>query len=221
MKSKDILSEVVRLGMSPTVLTGQTTKIMGALRSFLDARYSEDEFLVLDSVRVADAEALANLTQLRGSALRFVLVNSDDVSTQAWQYLFKVLDNLHAGIQLIFVSNGDIPRAIETRCFRCHVPSKGLSLLDYAGSEAFAVGSWLISLDNKDREQLLKSCRGWSSSHTALLLAELDSRLCGETLLQLDLKRLNNNKIMAAIFILNKYKDSPTAPVYAGMRLLA
>jgi len=90
--------------------------------------------------------------------------------------------------------------------------------LDISG--AFKVGSWLISVDTRNREQLLKSCQDWGPEHTEVLLGELESRLRGESMLGVDLVRTDDQKLLYASAVLSKYASCPCAPVAVGLTLI-
>lgn len=87
-------------------------------------------------------------------------------------------------------------------------------------SESFKVGSWLVSVDTLNREQLIKSCQEWTDEHTKLLLAELEARFRGESILGVDLVRTSDEKLIYAAAMLGKYSNSPAAPAAIGLALI-
>lgn len=87
-------------------------------------------------------------------------------------------------------------------------------------SGAFKVGSWLVSVDTLNREQLLKSCQDWEPEHTELLLAELEARARGESIVGVELVRTNDKKLHYASAMLGKYGECPCAPVAIGLTLI-
>ena len=89
---------------------------------------------------------------------------------------------------------------------------------DIAGS--FKVGSWLIGVDTLNREQLIKSCQGWESGHTDLLILELDALLSGDSILDLSLVKTDAKKLLYASVVLNKYRHVPCNALAVGLTLI-
>lgn len=85
---------------------------------------------------------------------------------------------------------------------------------------SFKVGSWLVGVDTHNREQVLKSCQGWTSDHTGLLLRELDALLSGDTILDLSLVRTSNQKLLYASIMLSRYSTVPCAALSIGLTLI-
>lgn len=222
MKANSALKEVLALKLSPVILSGHTSTTKSELSEQLRRHYSSQEYLVLDTVDVVKVADLRTILTLHKSDLRMIVVDASGVTLKAWEKLLKVLEDNAASTQVVIVSDGTIPPAIETRCFKCHIPPKDEVAIDYSGTSAFAVGSWLISVDVRNSEQLLKSCQEWTDEHSQLLMAELNEQLLGGSLLGLSLeKRLSTpNRIMAAIYMLDQYASAPTASLYAGLRLM-
>ena len=194
MITSQIFKEVISQRLSPLVLTGDHFFVLNKFSQFL----------------------------LKSNVLKFIIISSKNVAPGGWQKLLKTFEDNIPNTQIIIISDKNIPESIKTRSFRCHVPSVQDVERGYSGTEAFSVGSWLISVDTRNREQLLKCCQEWSSGHTSLLIAELNEQLSGNSIMSLTLdKRLANpNRLMAALFILNEYKDVPTSHIYAGLRLM-
>jgi len=223
MATTSVFEEAIHQSLSPIILTGPTDNIKDKFSKFLRTAYSPDKFLVLDTVGSTTIESLQALLTLRRADLSCIVIDSRGVTPHMWQKLLKLLENNTPSTRIIIISGGLIPRSIETRCFRCHIPIIPQDPSSYSGVEAFSVGSWLISVDTNNREQLLKSCQGWTQGHTDLLLEELGQQLLGSSTLQLDLeKRLSStNRIMAAIYMLNEYINTPTVSMYTGLRLMS
>lgn len=92
------------------------------------------------------------------------------------------------------------------------------SNLDITG--AFKVGSWLISVDTHNREQLLKTCQDWRPEHTDLLVDEIDSQLSGDSIVKVDLVRTSRKKLIYASVILQKYKNFSHVTTALGLSLI-
>lgn len=92
------------------------------------------------------------------------------------------------------------------------------SNLDITG--AFKVGSWLISVDTHNREQLLKTCQDWRQEHTDLLVDEIDSQLNGDSIVKVDLVRTSRKKLIYASVILQKYKSFSHVTTALGLNLI-
>lgn len=90
--------------------------------------------------------------------------------------------------------------------------------IDISGS--FKVGSWLLSVDTLNREQLLKSCKDWRPEHTQLLKKELDAQIEGASILGVDLVRTTPKKLVYASAALEKYSAFPSAPIAIGLNLI-
>lgn len=88
-------------------------------------------------------------------------------------------------------------------------------------SGTFKVGSWLLSVDTHNREQLLKSCQGWAPEHTELLLLELEAQLLNSSQLGIDLVRTSRKKLIYASMSLEKYKNFSHAPISIGLTLIS
>lgn len=222
MIASKLFKEVFSQELSPVILTGANSSSFSKFFEFVYANYSGTDYLIIDSLTSSSVSELKKLMMLTISDLKFVIIDSSTVSTQSWQKLLKTLEDTKPSIQIIIVANSSLPQSVVSRSFRCHIPLTPEPTGEYSGTEAFSVGSWLISVDTRNREQLLKSCQEWSKGHTALLVAEINEQLIGESLLKLNLeKRLSNpNKLMAALFMLNEYLNVPTAHIYTGLRLM-
>lgn len=88
-------------------------------------------------------------------------------------------------------------------------------------NKAFKVGSWIISIDTKNREQLLKSCFGWTNDHTDLLLQELNAQVNAESILGIELVRTGINKLMYAIVLFDKHRDFSHVAATIGLNLIS
>jgi hypothetical protein len=91
--------------------------------------------------------------------------------------------------------------------------------VDIEGS--FKVSAWLNSVDTHNREQLLKSCEGWTNGHTDVLLSEIEATLRGESMLGVELVRTEDRKLMYAAAMLSKYYNCPCAPTAVGLSLIS
>ena len=220
MKAHEVFNEVMRLGLSPVVLTGRTDSVKASLTQFLMKGYCADQYTIYDSLTSSTADGFIRELSLRKTPTLFTIVDARGVTGRAWQKILKALEDNEPSSAILFLTNGDIPKAIETRCFRCHIPALS-EPADYTGTGAFAVGSWITSVDFRNREQLLKSCQGWTPDYTDLLISELGGIITGNSMLKVPVVRLGNERIIYAINSLSKYRDVPTAAVSTGLRLIS
>lgn len=218
----NLLQELIRSDLSPAILSGNIQGRKPEIVKLLRKQLGTAGVITLSGVRADDIEYLKTLLSLKDANTRCIVIDAEDISPRAWEKILKALEE-YTGNVSVYILSRKTPRSIETRCFRLHVPSSDDTPLDYSGTSAFAVGSWLISVDVRDREQFFKSCTEWRPEYTDLLLTELSEQLLDNSVLGLDLeKRLTNkNLIMAAVFMLNKYKDSPVCPIYTGLKLMS
>ena len=84
----------------------------------------------------------------------------------------------------------------------------------------FKVGSWLLSIDTLNKEQLLKSCQDWTLDHTDILIEELNSLSSGTTGLDIELVRTSQEKVLYAVTVISKYRDIPYSPLAVGLTLI-
>jgi len=220
MKAHEVFNEVMRLGLSPVVLTGRVDSVKASLSQFLTKAYCADQYTIYDTMDSSTVDLLAKELMLRKSPNLFTVVDARGVTARAWQKILKTLEDNEPSSAVIFLSDGNIPKAVETRCFRCHVPALS-EPADYTGTGAFAVGSWITSVDFRNREQLLKSCQGWTTNYTDLLISELGGIITGNSALKVPVVRLGNERIIYAINNLSKYRDVPTAAASTGLRLIS
>ena len=220
MKAHEVFNEVMRLGLSPVVLTGRVDSVKASLSQFLTKAYCADQYTIYDTMDSSTVDLLAKELMLRKSPNLFTVVDARGVTARAWQKILKTLEDNEPSSAVIFLSDGNIPKAVETRCFRCHVPALS-EPADYTGTGAFAVGSWITSVDFRNREQLLKSCQGWTTDYTDLLISELGGIITGNSALKVPVVRLGNERIIYAINNLSKYRDVPTAAASTGLRLIS
>jgi len=75
-------------------------------------------------------------------------------------------------------------------------------------------------VDTLNREQLLKSCQDWEPEHTELLLAELEARARGESLVGVELERTNEKKLHYAAAMIGKYPECPCTAAAVGLTLI-
>jgi hypothetical protein len=219
MKAHDIFNEVLRLGLSPIVLTGRVDSVKQSLTLFLAKTYCEDQFVVYDNLTAENIDDFIKVLSVRKSPILFTLIDSRGVTARAWQKILKSLEDNTSNSSVLFLSDGNIPKAIETRCFRCHVPAT-VEVEGHSGTGSFAVGSWIIGVDYRNREQLIKCCQGWTPDSTDLLIRELGGIITGDSVLKIPVVRLENDKIMYALNNLSKYRDVPTAALSTGLRLI-
>jgi len=219
MKAPDIFNEVLRLGLSPIVLTGRVDSVKQSLTQFLTKTYCEDQFAVYDALTASNVEEFTKGLAVKKNSTLFTLVDARGVTSRSWEKVLKSLEDNVSNSTVIFLSDGRIPKAIETRCFRCHVPAT-LEVEDHTGTGSFAVGSWIIGVDYRNREQLIKCCQGWTPDSTDLLIRELGGIITGDSVLKIPVVRLENDKIMYALNTLSKYRDVPTAALSTGLRLI-
>jgi len=220
MKAHEVFNEVMRLGLSPVVLTGRVDSVKASLSQFLAKNYCMDQYVTYDTLTSSTVTEFTKELMLRKSPNLFTIVDARGVTARAWQKILKTLEDNEPSSAVIFLSDGNIPKAVETRCFRCHVPALS-EPADYSGTGAFAVGSWIVSVDFRNREQLLKSCQGWTPDYTDLLISELGGIITGNSTLKVPVVRLGNERIIYAINNLSKYRDVPTAAVSTGLRLIS
>lgn len=219
MMARDIFNEALKLRLSPIVFTGRVDSTKSSLLAYLNSACYDDQFMVYDTMTTETAEEFIASISLKNSPLLYIVIDSRGVTDRAWQKVLKALEDMHASTTILFVSDGKIPRAIETRCFRCHIPAS-LGTAEYSGPAAFAVGSWIIGVDYNNREQVIKSCQGWTVDNTDLLLRELGGIITGEPILNVPVIRLETPKIMYAIDNLSKHYGVPTAALSTGLRLI-
>lgn len=219
MKAHEIFKEVLSQGLSPIVMTGRPDATKASLKSFLSKQYGDDQLRVYDSMNAEAAGEFSELLSLKSSSLEYVLVDARNVNERAWQKVLKALEDNKPSFTVIFLSNGQIPKAIETRSFRCHIPA-AKSDDSYSAMEAHAVGSWILSVDFRDREKLIKSCDEWDTDDTDLLIEELSGILTNDSRLNMEVMRLEPAKLIFAIDNLSKYRDSPTVALSTGLRLI-
>lgn len=92
------------------------------------------------------------------------------------------------------------------------------SSLDITG--AFKVGSWIVSIDTHNREQLLKTCQEWTGDHTDLLIDELTNLITGHSTLNIELVRTDIDKLVYACAVLSKYRSCPCVALSTGLSLI-
>jgi hypothetical protein len=84
-----------------------------------------------------------------------------------------------------------------------------------------AVASWIRSVDERSRGQLLDAVQAWEQRHTDLLIAELSAQLEGSTIVQgIQLGRISRARLLSALSILNDGKNAPLTAVSVGLSLM-
>lgn len=217
MDGKDIFQEVISKRLSPVLMTGSSGELWASLREYVEESISQDQQLVVDRLDSTGAQKILDVLRLRLQDFT-VLVDARKATSRAWDRLLKELELPRDGLTILLVAD-EAPAAVVGRCFRVHLPKKG-SLGGLEGPGSFAVGSWLTSVDDRHRDQLLKTCQSWTAEHTDLLIAEISSRLEGNSTLDLTLQRTTPSDFMSALTLLSKYRESPVAPAYVGLRLM-
>lgn len=219
MKSKDVFNEVIALGLTPVVFTGRADRLKRALVSFLKNSYTKDQYIVYDRLDATTVKEILPYLHLKDSNLSYVVVDARRATSGSWDKLLKALEDCVPSFNLFFLVDDDAPDTVASRCFKCYVPSAVDGDSDFNGSGAFAVGSWLSSVDDHQREQLLKTAREWTDENTDLLLRELNAQLEGDSILGMPLQRTSERELMYAIRAFTLYRDAPSIAAFVGLRL--
>lgn len=220
MSAQEIFKEVLKQDISPVIMTGRPDQTFAVVKSYLSKMYSEDQYLIYEGLMADSAREFGRYLDLKSSPLAVILVKASGVTAVAWQKCLKVLEDSKTNTKVIFVSDGqDVPNSIVTRSFRCHIPAPKDDS-SYSALDAHAVGSWILSVDYRDREKLIKSCDEWDTDDTDLLIEELSGILTNDSKLRMEVRRLEPAKLLFAIDNLSKYRDSPTVALSTGLRLI-
>lgn len=84
-----------------------------------------------------------------------------------------------------------------------------------------AVANWIKAVEESNRDLLVVSSRAWGASHTALLVAELEAQLEGETLLHgTQFRRVRQASLLKALTLLHDGRVPETVAVGVGLRLM-
>lgn len=215
MKSQQVFKEIDSSGLSPAVLMGQASSF-SHVKKYVEGK--ADNPLFLRSLTVEDAKDLASSLQLEGNVHDYVVVLSAGVTEKAWGVLLKHLEDLSPNTRLWFLGT-ETPRAIRTRCFSCYVPSSDPER-SWSTKDEFLAASWLIAVDERSRERLLKSQEGWTSLHNEILLSKVDDILDPTTPRELDLIHTPDSLLNSVLISIGNNKDKPTAAFAVGLKLL-
>lgn len=213
-----VVAEAYKLGLSPLLVTGGHAEVYDIVGRALKAALGDAGVHHVPRLTADSARHLSESLRVTSSPIKAVVINASVPATpKSWDKVLDALEKPHA--PFIVVVGNLVPRALETRCFAVPSPAKA-SKGGYDEDGAFSVAAWLLAVDMRSRDRMLRATQEWTPHHTELLIREVGRLIEGENTLRLELKRTGPAMLQEALIRLKQYEHSPTVGAAVGLRLV-